>query len=94
MPSPEAIVACPVCAQAQRLDAGRAGQLYECVRCGAALGGAPERDSLHVTAALTLAALVLYVPANLYPILPFTYWRANHGLALTGDQAALAARDA
>ena len=73
MPSPEAIVACPVCAQAQRLDSARAGQVYECIRCGAFLGGAPERESLHVTAALTLAALVLYVPANVYPILRM-YW--------------------
>jgi paraquat-inducible protein A len=69
MASEESIVACPVCALAQRVEPGHAGTGFECARCGASLGREPERDSLHLTAALTLAALVLYVPANLYPIL-------------------------
>jgi paraquat-inducible protein A len=43
------------------------------VRCGAFLGREPERESLHLTAALTLAALVLYIPANLFPILRMYY---------------------
>jgi galactose-1-phosphate uridylyltransferase len=29
---------------------------------------------------------------NLFPILPFDYWRANHGMALTGQERAEAAR--
>jgi len=65
----EHIVACPVCALAQRVEPASAGTGLECARCGSFLSGEPERDSLHLTAALTLAALVLYVPANLYPIL-------------------------
>jgi paraquat-inducible protein A len=65
----ESIVACPVCALAQRIESGHAGQGFECARCGSFLGREAERDSLHLTAALTLAALILYVPANLYPIL-------------------------
>jgi paraquat-inducible protein A len=69
MPPNETIVACPVCALPQHMEAGSPGKVFECVRCGAFLGGVPERDSLHLTAALTLAALVLYVPANIYPLL-------------------------
>jgi paraquat-inducible protein A len=69
MPSAENIVACPVCALPQRVEAGSPGAVFECTRCGAAIGGLPERASLHLTAALTLAALVLYVPANIYPLL-------------------------
>jgi paraquat-inducible protein A len=69
MPTLENVVACPVCALPQRVEAGAPGQVFECVRCGAFLGGTPERDTLHLTAALTLAALVLYVPANVYPLL-------------------------
>jgi paraquat-inducible protein A len=85
MPSmPDDIVACPACGQAQRLEAGRAGRVFECMRCGAFLGGAPERDSLHLTAALTLAALVLYVPANLYPILRM-YWSGAYSESTVWD---------
>lgn len=46
----------------------RAGYVATCARCGAAM----ERrsfDSLHMTAALSLAALILYIPANILPIL-------------------------
>jgi len=67
------IVACPVCGLAQRIGPAARGAVFECVRCGAFLGREPARESLHLTAALTLAALVLYVPANLYPILRMYY---------------------
>src|SRR3954471_7134967 len=79
----ENIVACPVCALAQRIDTGQAGA-FECVRCGAFLGREPERASLHVTGALTLAALVLYVPANLYPILRM-YWSGAYSESTVWD---------
>jgi paraquat-inducible protein A len=69
----ETIVACPVCGLAQRVAPAARGAVFECARCGAFLGREPERDSLHLTAALTLAALVLYVPANLYPIMRMYY---------------------
>lgn len=69
MTQEESIVACPVCALAQRVEPTGAGSGFECGRCGTSLSREAERDSLHLTAALTLAALVLYVPANLYPIL-------------------------
>jgi len=85
MASPqENVVACPVCAQPQRVESGRGGGVFECVRCGAFLGREPERDSLHLTAALTLAALVLYVPANLYPILRM-YWSGAYSESTVWD---------
>ena len=61
----EHIVACPVCALAQRIEAGPPGVAFECMRCGAFLGREPERDGLHLTAggnqkiAAALAPVVL-----------------------------------
>ena len=91
MASAESIVACPVCALAQRVEAGRLGAVFECVRCGAFLGSEPERDSLHLTGALTLAALVLYVPANLYPILTM-YWSGAYSESTVWDGVVSLAR--
>jgi len=84
MASLENIVACPVCTLAQRVEAGRPGAVFECARCGAFLGREPERESLHLTAALTLAALVLYVPANLFPILRM-YWSGAYSESTVWD---------
>lgn len=81
--APEDIVACPVCALPQRIERGRVG-VFECARCGAFLGREPERGSLHLTGALTLAALVLYIPANLYPILRM-YWSGAYSESTVWD---------
>lgn len=83
MATVEDVVACPVCGLPQRVARGQSG-VHECVRCGAFLGRAPERDSLHLTGALTLAALVLYVPANLYPILKM-YWSGAYSESTVWD---------
>ena len=89
--SVEDIVACPVCALPQRIEPGRSGSVFECVRCGAFLGGAPERASLHLTGALTLAALVLYIPANLYPIM-LMYWSGAYSESTVWDGVTALAR--
>jgi len=62
------LMPCETCGLVQQVDELEPGQVAECIRCGTAvrsraLGG------VEVTAALALAALVLYIPANLYPIL-------------------------
>ena len=44
-----------------------------CPRCGSRVAQR-KSNSLHRTAALALAALVLYVPANIYPILRMDYY--------------------
>ncbi|HYN13999.1 MAG TPA: paraquat-inducible protein A [Burkholderiales bacterium] len=68
MAAPDALIACETCGLVQQMDPLPPGTAAECVRCGSFLGAAgPGR--LEVTAALSLAALVMYVPANIYPIL-------------------------
>src|SRR2546423_4504188 len=65
----EAVIACTPCGRGQRLERLPAGAAAECFRCGPFLGVQRSTASLHLTAALSLAALVLYIPANIYPIL-------------------------
>ncbi|HUB26540.1 MAG TPA: paraquat-inducible protein A [Tepidisphaeraceae bacterium] len=63
-----AIVACRVCGQAHSMDRLKPGTVAVCTRCGSMIARhTPE--SLQVTAALSLAALILYVPANVFPIM-------------------------
>jgi paraquat-inducible protein A len=66
---------CRVCGQLQRAETLRPGTHAECVRCGAFLGRSPK-GGLVWTAALSLAALILFVPANVYPILKMDMYGA------------------
>jgi len=77
MAAAENVVACETCGLVQRLEPLPKGAAAECFRCGTFLGVRKSSASLHVTAALSLAALVLYVPANLYPILRMTMYGAT-----------------
>jgi paraquat-inducible protein A len=61
-------VACKTCGLVQRLGAIGPGLVAECARCATRLHR-HRPDSLSRTAAFSLAALLLYVPANIYPIL-------------------------
>jgi paraquat-inducible protein A len=61
-------VACTTCGLLQRVRPLAPGTNALCARCGAVVAEG-RRGSLSRTAALALAALILYVPANLYPIL-------------------------
>jgi paraquat-inducible protein A len=65
----ERIVACPVCGQVQQVEILPPGAVLECCRCHAIIDERKRVSSVAITAALTLAALILYIPANLYPIL-------------------------
>jgi paraquat-inducible protein A len=62
------VVACKTCGLVQRLGELGPGLVAECARCAARLAR-PKPDSLGRTAAFSLAALALYLPANIYPIL-------------------------
>ena len=62
------LVSCAACGLLQRIDPVPKGRVAECARCGSRLAQGP-RGSLQRTAALALAALILYVPANIYPIM-------------------------
>ena len=64
----EEVVCCRTCGLAQRVELLREHYAADCLRCGSTVS---ERKSASVipTLALSLAALVLYVPANVFPIL-------------------------
>ena len=68
MASHESVLACETCGLAQRVDELDPGTTAECIRCGSSIMSRPW-SGVQTTAALTIAALVLYVPANIYPIL-------------------------
>jgi paraquat-inducible protein A len=62
------LLCCPSCRLTLRMDGLGRGERAECPRCGATVSEGPH-GSLRLTAALAIAALILYVPANIYPIL-------------------------
>ena len=61
-------LACGTCGLVQRVQPLAPGMTAVCRRCGTQVASG-RHGSLSRTAALTVAALILYVPANLYPIL-------------------------
>ena len=63
------VCSCDTCGLVQALDRLPSGAAAECTRCGSFIAAGSSRSRLEVVAALSLAALVLYVPANTYPIL-------------------------
>ena len=65
----ESMVSCDTCGLVQAVEPLAPGMVAECTRCGSFLAARRSTSSLHVTAALSIAALVLYVPANVYPIM-------------------------
>src|SRR5262245_51462048 len=69
------VLCCPTCDLTQRVDSPARGERAECPRCGATVRDAPH-GSLQLTAALALAALILYIPANIYPILRMHFYGA------------------
>jgi paraquat-inducible protein A len=88
------VLRCPACSLTlQAAPPLAAGQRAECPRCAATVTEAAH-GSVELTAALALAALILYVPANLYPILRMhfygaysesTLWDGVVSLAQTGQ---------
>ena len=64
----QTIIACKTCELVQSIGALRPGTTAECCRCGSVIGER-KAGSLGRTAAFSLAALILYAPANVYPIL-------------------------
>jgi paraquat-inducible protein A len=66
-------ILCRCCDLAVAVEDLHPGMRAVCPRCGSRVAQR-KADSLHRTAALSLAALVLYVPANIYPILRMDYY--------------------
>ncbi len=67
------IVACQTCGLVQELEPPPPGARSTCPRCGFEVYRT-KPDSRSRTLALSLAALILYVPANVFPIVTTDYW--------------------
>jgi paraquat-inducible protein A len=65
----ESIIACDTCGLVQEVEPLSPGTVAECMRCSSFLIARTTTRRLEVVAALSLAALVLYVPANIFPIM-------------------------
>jgi paraquat-inducible protein A len=70
------IIACKTCGLVQRMDELQPGTVAECCRCSSVIRKR-QVNSLHRTAAFALAALIFYVPANIYPILRMDFYGAH-----------------
>jgi len=66
------MIACKTCGLVQRLEQLPHGHRAECARCGEVLLRDRPFSRLR-TAAFSLAALFLYVPANIYPVMVMHY---------------------
>jgi paraquat-inducible protein A len=66
------LISCKTCGLVQRLERPPPGHQGQCARCGEILrrGGSFSRAR---TAAFSLAALFLYLPANIYPVMMMQY---------------------
>jgi paraquat-inducible protein A len=69
------VLGCSTCGLMLQIDPLPPGRRAECPRCGSTVSEGPH-GSLRLTAALALAALILYVPANIYPILRMHFYGA------------------
>ncbi len=79
-----AAIACKTCGRVHAQVSLAPGMIAKCIRCGSTLHRR-NADSLHVTAACTLAGLLLYIPANTLPILRLElYGAATDNTALEG----------
>ena len=69
------VLCCQTCGLVQQVDPLPRGRRAECPRCNSTVAEGP-RGSLALTAALALSALILYVPANIYPIMRMHFYGA------------------
>ena len=72
----DAVEVCRACGEVQRVAALQRGAEAACHRCGWTIRRW-KPDSLERTTAFSLAALVLYLPANVYPLLRMNYYGAQ-----------------
>lgn len=69
------VLCCPTCGLTLEVERPARGQRADCPRCGSTVSEGPH-GSLQLTAALAVAALILYIPANIYPILRMHFYGA------------------
>jgi paraquat-inducible protein A len=70
------LLACKTCGQVHALEPLRPGTVAACTRCGSTIARRTFA-SLHLTAAFSLAAIILYVPANVFPIMQMNIYGAT-----------------
>lgn len=68
-------IVCETCGLMQQVEKLEPGTRAKCCRCTSIIGSR-KINSLGRTAAFSLAALILYIPANIYPILRMNYYGA------------------
>jgi paraquat-inducible protein A len=71
----ETIIACETCGLVQCMEELKPGNVAECCRCKWVIDNR-KINSLGRTAAFSLGALILYIPANIFPILRMNYYGA------------------
>lgn len=67
------LIACQTCGLVQHTEQVQPGSIAQCSRCSSTIV-TRKRNSIARTAAFSLAALILYIPANIYPILRMNYY--------------------
>jgi len=67
------IIVCPTCGSAQQLEPLPPGTAAKCFQCNSRIAKA-DHNALTRTAAFSVAGLLLYAPANIYPILRMDYY--------------------
>ena len=75
MAAAQSVLSCETCGLTQQVEPLAPGTSAECIRCGSTVATRPAA-SLDTTLALTIAALLLYIPANIYPILSMNLYGA------------------
>src|SRR5258706_14954619 len=78
MAAAENVLSCDACGLTQRVDPLMPGMSAECIRCGSTVA-TRARGGADMTLALTIAALVAFLPAHSYP---------SPAMALYGNDAA------
>jgi paraquat-inducible protein A len=69
-------IACKTCGQVQLVHPLKPGTAAHCVRCSSRIARRTA-GGLHITGALALAAIILYIPANIFPILLLNFYGAT-----------------
>lgn len=86
------VLSCSTCGLRQLVEALPPDRSAECARCGSFLV-AGTRGSLQATAAFAVAALILYVPANIYPIMRMDFYGAHSENTVWDGVVSLARHD-
>jgi paraquat-inducible protein A len=83
-----ALVGCPVCGLAQTVGVLPAATTAHCVRCGVVLrrGGS---GSYRAALCFALGALLLFAPANLWPVIEVTTFGRTHSYTVLSGATAL-----